>query len=641
MDTSKFSITNQSELDNLCQELNNSSIYDKLNTILEIKFCPGIFTISEPLFISGFPKVTISGTRTSLQSSDGNVEQVTTIQVTKNFIFTQDDSIVNIRGYMNQKVEVEITDLALKSTITRNELSQLHYSWHIQSMLLIKICEASNVVLTRLDTDLRYLNCTNIDLRWCDRVEVRNCNFVNYNSRKTGGCLWLRNNVSSALITNNTFRKYGNDETLAVWIEGGVHKGKVVSLDDNHDTATTTSYVDENRNRTIQNVIIQRNQFYCDLFDTPLDSSLLNAYKDIAKAQAPSSIQDGSYFAHESQWNGFLDVNIAIYTTQTCQLNGDASVELYRTQTELRNVKLQHNDFHIDSPITSNISLTLDRYCTLFDEVEFIDNTIEYGAWEMEGHYLIDFNVTHDIIDETSLNPLMPARVNHISNRHPVNICGNTIHSKCLPYFNWNPKQESHICLRIGGLAVNFAHNHMEIDINALSAQRATFNSYSQGIDVVFCQVRTAFVRLVENVCQNIQHIGTFTKSGPSLDNVVIESIGNIFVGYTQINNNQISNQRLYFKGNAFFSYGSYLFLRRVSSTSEVVFVDNRIHYEDNGNPTFAYLSSGTPETMLNVLVSDNVFDNITQDDSTHDMFSYLRNRPNVTLWLARNQYAP
>ena len=74
---------------------------------------------------------------------------------------------------------------------------------------------------------------------------------------------------------------------------------------------------------------------------------------------------------------------------------------------------------------------------------------------------------------------------------------------------------------------------------------------------------------------------------------------------------------------------------------SEVVFVDNRIHYEDNGNPTFAYLSSGTPETMLNVLVSDNVFDNITQDDSTHDMFSYLRNRPNVTLWLARNQYAP
>ncbi len=634
-------ITSQSQLSALYTELNNASLFWKQGTALEIEFASGTYTLTQPLYISGFPKVTIRGTRTSLQSTGGNVEQVSTLQVTKSFNFTQEDSVINIRGYLNRKVEVEIRDLALKSTITKSELSQLHYSWYIQPTFLFKVEEARTVAITRIETEVKYLDCTNIDLHWCDNVKVRNCSFINYNCRTMGGCLWLRNNVNSAVIANNTFHKYGNDETLAIWIDGSKHVGNALVVNDS--TATVISSEDASCERGIENVTVQGNRFYCDPFDAPLDASLLNGYRDTAKAtaivQRPRNDNYSSAFVHERQWDDVMDLHVAIYTLQSCRTT-ESNVELFRTQHTVRNVKFEYNDFHIDTKIASNLCCSFSRYCTFFENIDIVGNHIDYGAWVMEGHYLIDFEILHDINDETSYNPQMPARVDHVSKRFPVNICSNTIHSKCLPYFNWNPKQESHICLRAGGNAVNFEHNHMEVDTTALAADRATFNADAQGISLVFCHVRTAFVRLRNNVCKNLLYLGSFTKAGASLDNVVMECTGNIFSGYTQINNNQISRQRLYFDRNKFFSTGTYLFLRKVADSSEVVFVNNQIHHEGSGNPTFAYLSTDTPAVGLDVLVCDNVFDNIVQDDSIHDIYSFLRNKPKVTLRLTRNQYA-
>lgn len=101
-------ITSQSELSALYTELNNASLFWKQGTALEIEFASGTYTLTQPLYISGFPKVTIRGTRTSLQSSDGNVEQVTTIQVTKNFIFTQDDSTHDMFSYLRNRPNVTL-----------------------------------------------------------------------------------------------------------------------------------------------------------------------------------------------------------------------------------------------------------------------------------------------------------------------------------------------------------------------------------------------------------------------------------------------------------------------------------------------------------------------------------------------------
>ena len=98
-------ITSQSQLSALYTELNNASLFWKQGTALEIEFASGTYTLTQPLYISGFPKVTI---RTSLQSTGGNVEQVTTIQVTKNFIFTQDDSTHDMFSYLRNRPNVTL-----------------------------------------------------------------------------------------------------------------------------------------------------------------------------------------------------------------------------------------------------------------------------------------------------------------------------------------------------------------------------------------------------------------------------------------------------------------------------------------------------------------------------------------------------
>lgn len=120
-----------------------------------------------------------------------------------------DDTFIKAAGTREHPITVSIHDVAI------NLKQHKGIWWENAEKLGVKIYHANKVDICRVNCYADNAKFTNFDLRVCSNITFKNCNITNYNNCSTGGNLWIRGEACNVEITDNTFRKYGNDEVLA------------------------------------------------------------------------------------------------------------------------------------------------------------------------------------------------------------------------------------------------------------------------------------------------------------------------------------------------------------------------------------------------------------------------------------------
>ncbi len=128
---------------------------------------------------------------------------------TEGFKAFTDDTFIKVSGTRKRPIAVSIHDV----TISLNSHKGLW--WEKGEKFGVKIYHACKVEINRVNSYADNAEFTNFDLRVCSNVTIKNCNITNYNNCTTGGIIWIRGEACNVEISNNTFRKYGNDEALA------------------------------------------------------------------------------------------------------------------------------------------------------------------------------------------------------------------------------------------------------------------------------------------------------------------------------------------------------------------------------------------------------------------------------------------
>jgi hypothetical protein len=139
----------------------------------------------------------------------GESKNNTIIQVPYNIKFG-DDFILGFWGDTSRYINVAVRNLSVKVNGLQNPGDDGRY--------LFKFMLANSMDFHDVNTILKDTKCTNLNMRECSNVDVRDCEFINYNDAAyKGGCLWIEGTTHNLNIHDNTFRKHGNDEIIAVY----------------------------------------------------------------------------------------------------------------------------------------------------------------------------------------------------------------------------------------------------------------------------------------------------------------------------------------------------------------------------------------------------------------------------------------
>lgn len=146
------------------------------------------------------------------------------------------DTLLGISGTEEKRVEFIVDNLDFKPigwTESDSSSSQLvQYGVSPRTIYFFNVTWAKKVWFTNVVSDLRNGFASNLELRLCDDVVIKDCVFRNYNGLTLGnreGCIiQLRGDSDNLLITRCTFEKYGNDEILAIFWENRAYNGFAV-----------------------------------------------------------------------------------------------------------------------------------------------------------------------------------------------------------------------------------------------------------------------------------------------------------------------------------------------------------------------------------------------------------------------------
>lgn len=130
-----------------------------------------------------------------------------------NFSNLNDDGLIRVKGLANKKLKLEVRDVEFD--VAEQTLSVSAERFYFKAV------HCDSVAFRNISIHLQdYNSLTNIDIRCCSNILVENCVLTNYNNSGEGGILWIRGETSNVYIKNNTIRKHGNDEAIAIWGSG-------------------------------------------------------------------------------------------------------------------------------------------------------------------------------------------------------------------------------------------------------------------------------------------------------------------------------------------------------------------------------------------------------------------------------------
>ena len=201
--------------------------------------------------------------------------------IATNFNGWNDDCLICINGTKSKKLKFEAYNI---------EFCFGNIAQAPSERFFFKFCHCNKVTIDNCRIHLKNGSITNIDLRCCSNIEIKNCILENFNRCETGGILWIRGETSNVLVSGNTFRKHGNDEAIAIWGSG------------NTGSETATSV-------TKQNIRIENNLFeygeavvspygidkLITLFDKPADLQVPYRWSNVIIANNRFNISELTY----------------------------------------------------------------------------------------------------------------------------------------------------------------------------------------------------------------------------------------------------------------------------------------------------------------------------------------------------------
>lgn len=270
-----------------------------------------------------------------------------TLEIPVNFNFTDDCMFGFHGGKVNgimKKVSASVSNLTIKLADHTGIL------WLDKPAFIFKLFYSDGINFNNVKTFLNNALCTNLDMRVCSNINISDCEFENYNNCKMGGVLWMRGNTENVKVYNNKFRKYGNDEIIAIW--------------GNNTISATDPDVDCNVIK--KNIDIYNNDIYYGYFKSD-------------KANIP------------------IDRLLYIYTNQPDQPGGSCQ----QINFNIENINIRSNNFIIDDPVKYNISVLFDPL-TSASNINIENNNISYSklCTDTVNGYIVDF----DIINENKNN---------------------------------------------------------------------------------------------------------------------------------------------------------------------------------------------------------------------------------------------
>lgn len=273
----------------------------------------------------------------------------------KNFTSFTDDAFIKCSGTKKSPISVSIHDVSIKLK------PHTGIWWNESEKIGIKIYHAQKVDIQRVDYYADNAKFTNLDMRVCSNVTVKGCNITNYNNCSVGGNLWIRGKTSNVSITDNVFRKNGNDEILGFF-------------------ETTTDATNGLQGQvTRDNITVADNEFYYE-WDKNSDRKMIN------------------------------DVLITLLSN----LSNESEKP---TGCHNSNITFKNNTIRTSAPFRTLFSLTFSKFDT-HKNITVANNTIvHYDCHTAARHYCTSIKVT----DESPSNSdAIKLTGNTITNHNPV-----------------------------------------------------------------------------------------------------------------------------------------------------------------------------------------------------------------------------
>lgn len=272
-----------------------------------------------------------------------------------------DDTFIKAAGTREHPITVSIHDVAIKLNAHKG------IWWENAEKIGVKIYHAKKVDIQRVNSYADNAKFTNFDLRVCSNITFKNCNITNYNNCTTGGNLWIRGETCNVEITDNTFRKYGNDEVLGFF------------------EATADAHTGRQAIVKRENILVSNNQF---IYGAARGINCRNLYNDVLV----------SYFTLEDDY---------------AKEGGCHS----------KNVAFSNNKFEINALCRVTFSIGFSEHDTQ-EDVAIMENVIENNPVDTEEKYY-HFNIL--VKDKSKKSTPVYFCANTINNHTPVvNIYGTT-----------------------------------------------------------------------------------------------------------------------------------------------------------------------------------------------------------------------
>ena len=240
----------------------------------------------------------------------------------------------------------------------------------------------------------------NLDMRVCDNVVIKDCEFENYNQCKEGGIAWFRGSMKNILITNNVFRKFGNDEALAFWGDDYIEP-----------SLTNKKEIIIKENIYIRNNIFEYNPDSNTYVEPPTDFKIVD-YCDRLIAFNDNNIDRG--VNDNNIDSGVNDNNI----------DRDVSVLLYKWN----NISFSDNIIRINGLVHSVISSQITKNAEI-SNFQIVNNTIEHLNQETGAEYSSDFWIKHisNVSETNETNSASSGVAYNTSVVSKVDIVNNTV----------------------------------------------------------------------------------------------------------------------------------------------------------------------------------------------------------------------
>ena len=646
-----FQIKNQKDLDALNQGSKKPMTADEI----QVCFGKGEFYITRnvSLFFDGCKKVSITGCGKDTIIYFGNKT---------NFEYDP-DSVIKISGSENVPVSANISDLVIRNDSTGKKgesLPEATTDWKLgnengsKKEYLIKCYFVKGFTMTNVETELNDVICTNLDFRDCEDVEIHDCRFVNNSLCREAGCVWMRGNVINVSVHDNEFCKYGNDELFAVW-----NDGKKEDKDITKDIYVTQRNISFCHNKVYYKPNgegIDRNKWdgLCNVLLT------VSTNQELMVIEKPGDVGSGG----EMEVSNGLPVKSAIDDAGgTVSGSGNEDGVQHICYTTVSDIELCDNEIFVGAPVNQVLRLAFDRY-TSYSEINISGNKITHSDWSysykvevvngekketgMLNRHLTDFAVYYDMgfaAEGCRTEALDTSFCNE-----PIIICDNTILSDFKS--NKGDNDESHVCVDAGGVNVWFEHNTVR---NRAKMFANKDNSLSGIILLQSFDLSSRF-HLRDNTCSGLNDLASVRSKRKSVF-VEITAVGNDFAGDTRIycggGELMVPNLTLNFFNNKFCSDYPAFFLQGFGKKGVVRFRGNYVERYDNRVVGYGqedaniqvgvlvYSDNLVVDSML-VDVKDNVFMNLTQDDSGqwgYDIYCNMLGKDNVTLKRSGNYY--